>query len=58
MHINAGPEIKLRHLPFGGDLSSLVFPHNQLRCPKCGATKSQYISFIAEKHRILCFFCI
>ena len=52
MHINAGPDIKLRHLPFGGDLSSLVFPHNQLRCPKCGATKSQYISFKAEKHRI------
>jgi transposase len=36
----------------GGNLSGLLFPHNQLRCPKCGATKSQYISFKAEGHLI------
>ena len=29
-----------------------MFPHNQLRCPKCGATKSQFISFKAEGHLI------
>lgn len=52
MHVNNSPDIMLRHLPFGGNLSCLMFPHNQLRCPKCGATKQQYISFKAPGHRI------
>ncbi len=52
MHINSHPDIYLRHLCIGGNLSGLLFPHNQLRCPKCGATKSQYISFKAEGHLI------
>lgn len=52
MHINNSPDIILRHLPIGGNLSCLVFPHNQFRCPKCGATKQQYISFKAPGHRI------
>ena len=52
MHINTSPDIYLRHLNIGGDLSALRFPHNQLRCPKCGATKSQYISFKADGHLI------
>lgn len=52
MHINSHPDIYLRHLCIGGNLSGLLFPHNQLRCPKCGATKSQYISFKTEGHLI------
>ena len=27
-------------------------PHNQLRCPHCGATKGQHISFKADGHRM------
>lgn len=52
MHINSHPAIYLRHLCIGGNLSGLLFPHNQLRCPKCGATKSQFISFKAKGHLI------
>ena len=52
MHINTSHDIYLRHFNIGRDLSALRFPHNQLRCPKCGATKSQYISFKADGHLI------
>ena len=52
MHINNHPDIYIRHLPFGGGLSTVRFPHNQFRCPSCGATKSQHISFKAPRHRI------
>lgn len=52
MNLNSHPDISLQHLPFGASFSSLVFPHNQFRCPKCGATSSQYISFKAKGHRI------
>ena len=52
MHINNSPYIILRHLPIGGNLSCLKFPHNQFRCPKCNATKQQFISFKAPGHRI------
>ncbi len=52
MHINTSPEISLQHLNIGGSLSCIVFPHHQLRCPKCNATKSQHISFKADGHRI------
>ena len=52
MHINTSPDISLQHLCIGGNLSCVVFPHHQLRCPKCGATKSQHISFKADGHRI------
>ena len=52
MHINTHPDIYLRHLNIGGELSSLKFPHNQFRCPGCGATKSQFISFKADGHMI------
>ncbi len=45
MHINSHPNIYIRHLNIGGDLSCLIFPHNQLRCPTCGNTKTQYIPF-------------
>lgn len=52
MHINDHPDITLQHLPVGGHLSNLKLQHNQLRCPRCGATKGQYISFKAEGHRM------
>lgn len=52
MHVNTHRDIYIRHLCFGGHLSCLLFPHNQLRCPSCGATKSQFISFQADGHRI------
>ena len=52
MHVNQHPEITLRHLCIGGNLSSVVFPHNQFRCPECGGTHSQFISFKADGHRI------
>ena len=52
MHINSHPDIYIRHLSIGRNLSGLLFPHNQLRCPKCGKTKSQFISFKADGHLI------
>ncbi len=52
MHINSHPDITLRHLCFGSDLSCLRFPHIQLRCSGCGAVKEQYISFKAPGHMI------
>lgn len=52
MHINDHPDITLQHLPVGDHLSALRMPHNQLRCPHCGATKGQYISFKADRHRM------
>ena len=52
MHINAHPDITLHHLPVGEHLSVLRLPHNQLRCPHCGATKGQHISFKVEGHRM------
>lgn len=52
MHKNNCPEIELRHLCIGGNLSRVIFPHLQLRCPKCGITKQQRTPFKAPKHRI------
>ena len=52
MHVNSHPEITLRHLNVGGEPTCLRFPHDQLRCPGCGATKSQSIPFKAEGHLI------
>lgn len=52
MHINSSRDIYLWHLNIGGSYSCLCFPHNQLRCPECAATKSQFISFKAAGHRI------
>ncbi|MBQ8955860.1 MAG: ISL3 family transposase [Lachnospiraceae bacterium] len=52
MHINSNKDIYIWHLNIGSSLSCLRFPHNQLRCPKCDATKSQFISFKAAGHRI------
>jgi len=53
MHVHAHPEpITLRHVPLGGDLTCLRFPHNRFFCPSCGATRSQYLSFKAVGHLI------
>jgi transposase len=52
MNINNHPDIVLSHLCLGGSFSCVVFPHNQFRCPKCGATKTQFIPFKADRHRI------
>ena len=52
MHVNNHPQITLRHLPFGSTLSCVTFSRNQYVCPKCKATKMQFISFKAPKHRI------
>lgn len=52
MHVNNHPGITLRHLPFGGNLSCVSFKRNQYICPKCGKTKTQFISFKAPGHMI------
>lgn len=52
MHIHAHPQIRLRHLNFGGNLSCVELKHHRFKCPKCGKTKSQYLSFKAEGFRI------
>ena len=52
MHVNNHPRIMLSHLPFGGYLSNVSITRNQYACPKCGATKTQYIFFKSLGHRI------
>ena len=52
MHVNNHTSISLRHLPFGGNLSCVSISRNQYACPRCGATKMQFISFKAPGHRI------
>lgn len=52
MHLNDHPRLTLRHLPFGSTLSCVRFPHHQLVCPNCGASKMQDVSFQADGHRI------
>ena len=52
MHINNHPDITLRHLPFGGNLSCVKLTRNQYFCPKCHNSKTQFISFKAPGHRI------
>ena len=52
MHLNSSRNIYIRHLSIGEHLTCLEFPHHQLRCPSCGATKSQNIPFKAQGHMI------
>lgn len=52
MYINDHHDITLLHVPHGRSLSALKLPHNQLRCPACGATCGQQIHFKAQGHRI------
>lgn len=48
MHVHAHPQIRLRHLNIGGNLSCIELKHHRFKCPKCGKTKSQFLSFKAE----------
>ena len=52
MHINRRFEMTLRHLPYGNSLTFVKVPYVQFRCRKCGATKSQHISFKAPAHMV------
>ena len=52
MQKNDSTSITLRHLPFGGSYTVLNFDKVQLFCPKCKATKMQYVSFAAPGHRM------
>lgn len=52
MHVNNHPCIKLRHLPFGGNLTFVKLTRTQYLCPSCGKTCTQYISFKDPEHRI------
>ena len=52
MHRNQKLNTHLRHVPMGGTFTDLSVEHYQLRCPKCHATKSQRITFQAQRHRI------
>ena len=47
MHKNNSLDNEFRNLCIGGNLNRVIFPHLQLRCPKCSITKQQYISFKA-----------
>ena len=51
MHVNNTFPTTLRHLPFGGSLSFVRFTRRQYRCPECGKTVMQPVSFRAEHHR-------
>lgn len=51
MHINNTFPTTLRHLPFGGSLSFVRFTRRQYRCPQCGKTAMQQVTFRAEHHR-------
>ena len=52
MHLNAGRENHLRHLPFGPYPSAVTFSHCQFQCPQCHKTTSHYVPFKAEGFRI------
>ena len=42
----------LRHIPFGGDLSSVRFDRRRYECPQCNKKLMQEVPFQAEGHRI------
>lgn len=52
MRKNASTNVTLCHLPFGSSYTALNFDKAQLFCPKCRATKMQYIPFAAPGHRM------
>ena len=57
MHVNRRPVVVLRHLNFGSTYTNIGFPHIQFQCPKCCSTKSQYVPFRANGHRITTELC-
>ena len=52
MQTNNQYEVKLKHLPFGGNYTQIIIKRKQLICPNCGATKMQFIPFKDDKHFI------
>ena len=52
MYINKNFPTTLRHLPFGDTLTFIRFTRHQFRCPCCGKTKMQEVTFRSEHHRI------
>ena len=52
MEINDSYNISLKHLPIGGTLTKLEFPHVQFLCKKCKHTHMQDIPFKAKNHLI------
>ena len=52
MHVNNHLGISLCHLPFGANLSCVMFDRCQYACSKCSHTRMQYIPFKAPGHRI------
>ena len=57
MHVNRRSVVVLHHLSFGSTYTNVGFPHIQFQCPKCESTKSQFIPFRAEGHRITTELC-
>ena len=51
-HIHGSRETELRHLPFGGNLTSVSFGRNRYSCPCCKKTWMQNVSFKSEDHFI------
>lgn len=52
MEINDSYTISVKHLPIGGILTKLEFPHVQFLCKKCNKTHMQDIPFKAKNHFI------
>ena len=57
MHINRQSVVVLHHLNFGSTYTNVGFPHIQFLCPKCSSTKSQFIPFRADGHRMTTELC-
>lgn len=51
-HVHDSRETSLLHLPFGNELTTLMFPRTRLLCRNCGTTWMQNVPFKAEKHFI------
>lgn len=51
-HIHGSRETELRHLPFGGALTSVSFGRNRYSCPCCQRTWMQCVPFKADGHFI------
>ena len=52
MHVHSNQQRRLRHLPFGHELSELRFSQMRYFCPLCNATRNQIVPFKAERHFI------
>ena len=52
LHIHGSSKLTLSHLPWGGVSSKVIISNNRFKCSKCHKTKTQYLSFKAEDHRI------